>query len=447
MPAPIPFTDNDAEEVFWKPEPWDKNLPSPGLITDFVMALRGVECPTQFCIWNAIWMISSALKRETWLNWHPFMLYPNVYVIIVSPPRICAKSTGADYADRILKDFAQYIPHEKYRLLKQVNRLLTKATPEALDLALLPQSAVYINGSIVEQIELGSQLAIYVSELSTFLGKQKYNTGLVDRLTHLYDSKSDDESLTIARGKSEFKNLYVTLLGATTPDGLDYSIPQEAFGGGFMSRVILVFQDTNARMFPRPRPVLGGPTVEDLQRRLAWVSMNAMGEYTFSDEANEYYENWYPSNRMQLEKELDEKKRQMRHRFDNHLFKISLIVRASRYETGRVVGLQDLVEAKRILDATYKRSYTPVANVGMGQNTKWQNRVREFLMKKESATRKQVLQAMSPYNCRTGDVTQLISYLFQQGDIEIFLNEKHTENITNTGKEIYKWVGVKYGTV
>ena len=100
--------------------------------------------------------------------------------------------------------------------------------------------------------EKGSQAAFVISELSSLLGKQNYNEGLVGKLTDLYDCKDYDDDTTISRGYKAFEDIYVTLLGATTRTALEESIPEAAFGEGFMSRVVLVYQHQRTRAYPEP---------------------------------------------------------------------------------------------------------------------------------------------------------------------------------------------------
>ena len=272
-----PLTTRDVKQT-WADEEWDKYLPASGFITDFVTATRGIESPTQLAVWAAIFTISSLLKRDAYLQWYPNPLYPNMFIVMVAPPRICAKSTIARVADEILVEFPSLITDHKLSQRKKLPIIRSKATPEGISMMLKPtvDSIIDEKTQKVMLITRDSHLAIIISELSTLINKKLYNQGLIGKLTDLYDCKELDSDVTQGRGEQEFKNIYVTLLGATTIDGLKDAIPEEAFGDGFMSRVILVNQPSSTRSYPMPFniPEIG---LQDLIKRAAFMAENALG--------------------------------------------------------------------------------------------------------------------------------------------------------------------------
>ena len=442
MTKPIAFDENvKGIDRFWQPEEWDDLVPPPGFISDFVLMTRGVETPTKLSIWTAIWTLSSALKREVWLEWYPSPLYPNFFVILVGPPKIVAKSTAAKFGEKILSRFHEFIDDPLQKVVKEVNLLRSKATPESLSIALAPKKLGLINPETGEaiQIDRGSQLSIVVSELATFLGKQKYQGGLIDRLTDLYDCKDEDDELTIGRGYNKFFNIYFTLLGATTPQHLETSIPEEAFGGGFMSRTVLVYQQSSTRDFPTPKAVPGGPDIKEMQKRLAWIAETCQGEYVLSKEAHDYYNVWYVKYKKDLAKEANDPKSMMKHRYDLHLLKLALILRAQEYNPGRVIELRHLKNSERLLEATFNTAKHSIQNVGASRDTQTINRVREVLVKHERRTRRQLLTSLSPYGVTAVMLNDALSYLQQCGFLRIRRDGKDVPDPSSSGSELYEW--------
>jgi hypothetical protein len=440
---PKAFQEDDIQEKFWRQEPWDQNLPEEGFITDFILATRGVETPTKLSFWTAIWVISSALKRDTWLEWFPDPLYPNFFIFLVGPPKIVAKSTAVGFGEKILTHFHEYIPNEEVKVRKEVNMLRSKATPEAMSVVMAPVEKPIMKNGKVFKVDKGSQVAVAVSELSTFLGKQKYNEGLIDRLTHFYDCKDEDDEVTIGRGHNKFRNVYVTLIGATTPDHLVESIPEQAFGGGFMSRVVVAYQGHSTRDYPKPRKVIGGPSIEDLRERLAWVAENAEGEYYLEPDAYDFYAEWYPRFKNQLAKGTEDVKAKMKHRMDIHLLKLALILRAQRYTPGNNISLKEVKHALEILEHTYSDAQQSIENVGVSQYTGFLNRAREVIRKKGKVTRRQLLQALSPYGCSADLLTKLTDQMLEAREIRGKLNGKEIKHASRNSNEFYIWTGDK----
>lgn len=443
IPTPEAFNENDVEEKFWRDEIWDQNLPEPGFITDFVLATRGIETPTKLSFWTSIWVISSALKRDTWLEWFPDPLYPNFFIFLVGPPKIVAKSTAVGFGEKVLTHFHEWLDNEELQVRKRINMLRSKATPEAMSVVMAPQEKPIMKNGKIKQIDLGSQVTVAVSELSTFLGKQKYNEGLIDRLTHFYDCKDEDDEVTIGRGHNKFRNVYVTLIGATTPDHLADSVPEQAFGGGFMSRVIVAYQGHSTRDYPKPREIIGGPSIDNLRERLAWVTENAIGEYYLEDDAYEFYSEWYPRFKQQLSKAAEDTKAKMKHRMDIHLLKLALILRAQQYHPGNNITLKDIKHALEILEHTYSDASESLQNVGVSQYTTFLNRAREVIKKKGKITRRQLLQAVSPYGCSAELLTKITDQLLEAREIRGKLNGKDIHHASRSSNELYAWTGGK----
>ena len=443
---PVPFF-NEELDVFWKNEIFDNMLPTPGFITDMVTSLRGVESPTKTAAWSAVFTLSSVMKRDSYLIQHPSRIFPNFFIIIVGPPRIVAKSTVVNYADEyLLMDFHDELPDEYLKKLKRLNILRSRATPEALSVVLAPEVEVMVVDRKMKNVDRGSQLVLILSELATFLGKQKYNTGLVTKLINLYDCRKFDDDHTIARGNLPMRDVYVTLFGATTRDGLESSVAGDAFGSGFMSRIVLVHTDRPTRVFPQPIPtkLKDGTSIDwplELRKRLAWIAVNSMGEYILEEDAQEFYNSWYRTNHKALTRKAGDPETELRSRIDVHLMKLAMIFRAQRYEPGRLITLQDMTEAHRFLLSTYEDAFSVVEDaINPRDFNKWMNRIVTLLKRDKELSRTMVLRQLSPYGCKKDDVNLILRQLYEERRISIFTAEGDPKTYPSSdGKELYRW--------
>src|SRR5690606_14187935 len=143
------------------------------------------------------------------------------------------------------------------------------------------------------KLNTGSTASIVVSELSTMIDRKLYNTGLIQKLTSLYDSMDGDGKITKSGGEQTLRNIYVTLAGGTTPKEMKTGFPQEAIGGGFVSRTIFVYVSRATRSFAVPPTIPDLPDVNEMAQRLAWIMDTAAGEYRLSQEAFSEHERWY----------------------------------------------------------------------------------------------------------------------------------------------------------
>lgn len=443
--APEPYNLEDIEEAFWKDEvPWDSLVPE-GWLSDFVLALRGVETPTAFCLWSGLYTISVVLKRQSWWRWVPDPLVPNLYVILVGPPK-SGKSTAAAFGDKVARLSTEYYSDPLLSAKKELNLLHGKVTPEAFAVAILPREKVIRVGEKRVKFRSDSEVSLYISELAMLLGKQNYNEGLITRLIDLYDCKVRDDEFTIKRDRMEWENIYVTLFGATTPGALETAIPEAAFGEGFMSRVILVTVPERTRSYPMPRRVEGAPDEEELAKRLAWVAEKGMGEYDFTPEAWEEYQKWYALLDKKLRAKEGERHAEMLNRYDIHLLKLSLIIRAQRYRVGNDITLQDLREARAILETTFEKAEKAVENVGLPLYTVQYNKISNHLEKCGRKTRRQLLTTFAKYGITADWLDKILQHLSQEGKIEVVLDGRVKQDVSHHGREILRWAvfsGVK----
>lgn len=414
---PVPYSEKDVKKI-WEPEEWDRKIPQSGFLTDLIYATRGIETPTKFVVWSGVFAISSLLKRDAYLDWGFKPLYPNLYIILVAPPRICAKSTAIDYAEdslRMVSDILERTdPITSFK--KALNIHHSKITPEAINDLLAPESA-NIEGQTVER---GSEVAFIVSELTTFLGKQKYNVGLVDNLTKLYDSRDIDDEATRGGGKISFRDIYVTLFGATTPDSFKNSIPEEAFGGGFMSRVIVVKQDEPTRYFPLPQIVPGAPDTTELAQRLAWISQNSFGGYRFSKEAYHQYTKWYRQFKDNL---VGNPNGNALARMDTNLLKLAVIMRAQRYERGSVITEDDFNDALTLLTDAYGEIGDFMKEVSSSPWESMQFKIKKILASFKQGTQSELWKRLSAAGIPESVLDMQMQQLLKTGDLVRYYGE------------------------
>jgi hypothetical protein len=425
-----------------KPYPQDmvdhiltNNMAAPGFLTDFINVGRGMESPTLFFAWNCLWLLSTVLTREAWLRWFPKPLYPNLYVLLVAPPSLCRKSSSMTLANDLLRELPNYMSDTLRAYQKSVRIITGKATSEGILGSLFPQERTFYGNSQMITVSKGSQAAFSISEFAVFMGKQQYNQGLVTLLTGLFDSADVDAELTRGRGDKKLKDIYVTLMGGATPDGLRLSIPEEAFGGGFMSRVILAFQDVPIKIYSMPKRFQGYPTMEDLYYPLAWIATNAKGEYYLDTEAEEYYDNWYRKWKAELfDKGMDKKEE---FRFDNLLLRTAMLMRVQEYRPGTDINLWHVKVAQKLLEYTLRQSKRATEDVGAGQYLTTYNAVKRKIERSGSIARRELLPAMSSRGISATQVSEVLNQLKQEGYIKIRLGGNEIDEATSNGAELY----------
>lgn len=448
IPLPVAFDPESLPSGTFIDEPWDRYLPGPGFFRDFTYAMKGTESNTGFSMWSAAWAIATILTRHAWLKWFPDGLFPNFYVMLVAPPGICKKSSSAVFATKIVKGVPKFFRERGDPLLafsKTVPMLDAKASTEALNLMLKAESQAFnvlkADGSNhVVTIKKPSMFSICADELTTLLGSATYAVGIVDRLTSLYDGHDDSTSVTYARGKEILEDIYVNMLSATTPDSMRLTLPETAFGGGFMSRVIVVYNEVPFRIFSKPKFIPGTPTKEELVERLAWIAENCSGEYLFSPEADAFFDDWYFKWKNSLIKGASADMKMTDFRLDTNIRKLAMLIRIQRYEPGNIITLEDVVAAKKILNYTYAFSSRATEEMGPEQ-VRFTNLIKRYLQKKGKVIRSLLVRRMSSRGCSTAILDAALWQLLQEELIKVLHDEKEIFNITSVGKDEYVWIG------
>lgn len=183
-------------------------------------------------------------------------------------------------------------PHSQPRILS------AKITPEALVKTLAVHEVdptkfkvpTGVNPSFLRPPATG---LLYSTEIGVFLGKEKYNTGMIALLTDLYDCPEEWASATVMRGDQKLYNVALSLLAASTPDWMQSMLPSDAFKGGFMSRLLLISLPVGweqKRVADPPRPPEGAR--DKVVRELETISQIS-GEMKWDAQAKKFFEDWY----------------------------------------------------------------------------------------------------------------------------------------------------------
>lgn len=313
---------------------FDTLIPSTGWLHDYIEFTRETEPPTVFHFFAGLTALGAAMRRSVYVRKGHYAVFPNLCVVLVAPSGKCRKTSACNIGVDLFRSTGGAV-------------IADKATPESLVEAF-------------REKESATGL-LYAPELAVFLGKQKYQEGMIPMLTSLFDAPREWSSLTIGRGELKLTNVALSFLGASTLDWIQTAIPRDAFGGGFMSRLLFVVQEDTPRSFPIPP----APN-EDLRRKLfgGLIELGKLrGEVTLSPDCTAWYTNWYTNKRGAGNEE-----RQFAgysERKPDHLIRIALCLAASDGDPS-ALGVRHLERSLRILD--WLEQLLPSTFEAMGQS-------------------------------------------------------------------------------
>lgn len=392
-----------AQKSPFPEEPEERYLPKNSFMTDFCMTYRGYEAPLIFWIWGSIFAVSSLLKRHAWMRFGFGQEFPNIFMMFVAPPGVAKKSTTLNAAVSVLRKSVEYIQDPKVKVLRAPH-IINDATEEAMHQELTPKKILVditetddMGGqkTYTEPVNTGSNATIVANEMTSIVSKKKYQTGIVTKLTSLYDCKDDDDRLTVSHGHQRLENIFVTLAGATTPGAIKSQFPEDALSGGLISRMSIIYADDSPRKFPLPIVYNGAPSPDELAKRLAWIAETAHGEYTFTPMANEYHNTVLYEKISYFRRNGSERRRELYSRIDVMVRKLSVIIRAMEYRPGNEIDFEHLQLAWELMKFALDGSNQLLSNIEEGGLFGYKKRVVETIAKRGGmASFREIMQSL-----------------------------------------------------
>jgi len=311
----------------------------PDWIDAYVEYTEHGEARESFRLWTAISCIAGCLQRKCYLNWGMLTYYPNMYIVLIGPPA-SRKGTAMTPALKIVREVGIRIASNTTTREALIRELAESAmNPATLDAA--PQQH--------------ASLSVFSTEFTVFLGYK--NLQLISDLCTWYDCEDIFIYRTKNSGTDVISGVFLNIIGATTPDLLQMSMPLEAIGAGLPSRIVFIFEagPGEKKVFPYEDAELRETLTRDLNliRNMNW-------QFKVTKEFMNDYAEWYlNTDQMVLKSPHFEGYCARR---ATHVLKLIQIVAASR--GSMVVTEKDLARAVRLLESAERRMERTFAGVG-----------------------------------------------------------------------------------
>lgn len=259
-------------------------------LTTFLHHTEWGEAPTYFYFWTGVFTIAAALRRRVYLNMGSFRWYPNLYVLIVAPPGVVAKSTTADLG---------------IDLLRQVPGI-------HMGPATLTWQALYDAFSEVgEEFEIKpnvmeTQHALIINSSEFGITLNPRDTEMIDQLVHIWDGREMFKR-TRKDGQLIIPTPCLNMIACTTPSWIAENVPQYLIGGGLTSRMLFVYAEEKARYIAYPKEHLPDDHSDRKSRLIRDLERISLlkGEFTLTPEAISWGTSWYETFHKTESKQID----------------------------------------------------------------------------------------------------------------------------------------------
>lgn len=320
---------------------------------------KDTEPPPIFHRWSFITCLSSYLGRRFWMPFGEQRIFPNFYTMLIGHPG-ARKSTAIKLAKKLFSAAgydtfaAEKTSKEKFLLdlegiseddLKSVtgtrrrSKQLSGLTPDEITEALFGKEKS-------SELREPKEVFIVADEFNEFVGSG--NLEFLSLLGMLWDWDDEQTDYQFRLKNSKSVSIYqptITILSGNTHAGFVEAFPPQSIGQGFLSRLILVYGEPSGRKITFPSAVEEKLRTEIIAR-LHQIKTQVTGPAELHPDAQNaldlVYRTW---------KELEDGRfKHYSNRRLTHLFKLCLVVAASRIST--TITEQDVVVANSILTWT-----------------------------------------------------------------------------------------------
>lgn len=287
-----------------------------GWILEYLKEMRAAsnEMPMAFHFLSACVIIGQILGLEAWATLAKGVsVFPNVNALLLSPAGKCRRGEGTKITVGVAKRAG-------------VHTLEGKTTPEAL----------------LDELQESGNTLLYVEELSMLLTKQEFQRPLIPILTKLLlHGRGPVDMRTRGLGRQAVPFVNLSALFTSAPDWFMQTIPDEAFGGGMMSRFLVCCLDEREifHIDINAEDEKDAGMMEKLAEELREVEKCRVGRVRGTKEAQQWIVQWYMEN--ETEAIVDDRLLPHRNRKPANLLRLAMILGAS---CGEMVLTKDRLE-------------------------------------------------------------------------------------------------------
>ena len=319
-------------------------------LTGYLAYTYNTEPADQFKLWTGVSVIASVLQRKCFILWDRDPIYPQLYIILIGPTST-RKTTALNSGKAFLLDPTLSV------------HLSVDSTSRASFIRDIKNSQE-IYTTTEGSLQVHSSITVLSKELTVFLGFR--NTDLLGDLTDWYDSVDTVWiHKTIQGNAQEIPSVWVNLLGATTPDLLRASLPQEAIGGGLTARMLFIYAEKRGKKAPSNLESEEEITLRQLLSNDLQIISSLGGQFKISSECMDFYNSWY------LEYDEEEACKDARflgyfNRKPTTLRKLGMILSASRNDS-KIIELCDLQLGLNMLERVESTMYWALQGIGRNE--------------------------------------------------------------------------------
>ena len=340
------------------------------------------DAPVNFITWGALSLIGAALKNNVYLDIGTYTLFPNMFVVLVSPPGI-----GKGTVMNIIEDL-----NNDNKLNKVVNTLSDRITTEKIVEKISEgwQMPPKLKGMQLVIGQTDHSCLIFSTELRTLLGGSNW---MLEFLEEAW-SKTNFDYQTKNKGSAFMENACCSLLAASVPDVLR-NINKEThlvITGGFSSRCLFIYADDTSRDDPFPEHWKKNKKSKALRDALM-VDLRQIsslhGEFQIATDARIILGKYLTANKLLTTSADSEPEANFRARVKSHVIKLAIAFSVSKGDS-LIIDRFDITNAMTEVDKVIDNVKKLFRGAGDSLDATDIARVQNFIEKKGATSKKEI---------------------------------------------------------
>lgn len=275
------------------------------------------ESPHIYHRWVMASLIATQLGRNTWFNLGPFVIYPNMYVMLQGLPAV-RKSSAINIGTKLLKK-AGYSKFASDRMSREMFLIEMHKINQ-------PDANASLDELLDMPFDAPNEIAVHAGEFLDFIGQNDKDYLML--ITNLWDNRDEYRNPKASSSNVKLTKPTINLLGGNTPENLNLAFPPEVLGTGTLSRFMFIHSvGSGKKIFM--------PTSPDPDKEAALVGLlsdirdQVKGPMTLTPEGSEALEYIYDKQQA-LE---DPRFQHYSARRLDHLIKLTMVCAAGRLST------------------------------------------------------------------------------------------------------------------
>lgn len=275
-----------------------------------VSSTKELEPPARFFWWSGLAAISAIVRKNVWLDRFSYILYPNIYVILVSAKSGLRKGIPISYANSIVEKVG-------------VSRIISGRNSVQGVIKTLSEQFTVESPEGKRTVISDAQAFLCAAEFDSFLVKDDQGMSILTDLYNTYEHSGGWKNTLKSSPVEALKNPCITLLAASNEALFDNVIHEKDIEGGFIARSFIIHErrrrSVNSLMFAPE----GLTSRSDLAEKIYYLR-DVKGAFKIEPIVRHYYDKWYT----ELEESTD--RTGTMERLGDHVLKVAMLIALSK---------------------------------------------------------------------------------------------------------------------